>query len=210
MTSESRIIAGADFAFIRDSAALVFVSCTDGVYRVERERAWKPGEKPLRPSVVFAEAMADVDEMGAESFCCDDHYLASVLEVTEECDVEHIRFPSASDAIAEAFVRVRVLFGARRIDLTLASDELVSELKETTGRPTPGGGFTISHPRKPGSHGDRARAFISAIYAHEFGGGVAFNSDAPMTGGARRIQRKSRHPLPGDAPGYMQDLPPRR
>src|SRR6478609_4618938 len=206
MIPGSRIVAGADFAFVRDSAALVFVSDTEGVYKVESERVWKPGLKPLRPSVVFAEAMADVQLFDAEAFCCDDHYLATVIEVTEECAVEHIRFPSSSDGIAEAFVRVRVLFGARRIDLSRASDQLVDELKETMGRPTPGGGYTISHKRKAGSHGDLARAFVSGIYALELGGLEALRQDAPLTGGARRMTRATRYPLPSDTPGYMHDL----
>jgi hypothetical protein len=210
MTEVSRMVSGADMAFVRDSAALVFVSDSDGVYKVEHERVWKPGEKPLRPSVVFAEAMAEVEAYEAESFCCDDHYLATVIEVTEECAVEHIRFPSTSEGIAEAFVRLRVLFGAGRVDLSRASDQLVDELKETTGRPTPGGGFVVSHKRRAGSHGDCARAFVSAIYSLELGGNAAFRSSAPMTGGKRRMQRTSRYPEHGDRPGYMSDLPPRR
>jgi len=208
--SWSRMVAGADFAFVRDSAALVFVSDTNGVYRLEYERAWVPSGKPLKPSVVFAEAMLEVEEREAESFCCDDHYLASVIEVTEECSVEHVRFPSAQDEIAAAFVRVRVLLGADRIDLSLASDQLIDELKETHGKPTAGGGFSISHKRKPGSHGDRVRAFVSAIYSLESEGARAFAGDAPMTAGKRRLTRATRYPLPGDTPGYMHDLPPRR
>ncbi len=211
-----RVGSGADFAFIRDSAALVFVSQAPlesgdsaHLYRVERERVWRPGEKPLRPSVVFREAMVEIESYGAESLCCDDHYLASVIEVTETHGVEHVRFPSDAHGISQAFVRVRVLFGAGAIDLTEASERLVSDLKETVARPLASGILSIDHKRRAGNHGDLARAFVSAIYALERSDAAGWRAEAGMTAGPRRMARAGR--VGGkSSDGKWRDLPPVR
>lgn len=210
-----RIIAGGDFAFVRDSAALAFVSQdefskgdSEFLYRLESERVWVPGEKPLRPSVVFREAMREIEVQGAESICCDDHYLASVVEVTETHDVEHIRFPSDATGIAEAFVRVRVLLGARAIDLSQASDQLIDELKDTMGKPGKDSVVHITHKRKPGSHGDICRAFVAGVYALERASSRGFGESDDMTGGRRRMARAGRHGEPS-ADGRLRMLPPK-
>jgi len=202
-----RTVAGADYAFIRDSAALVFTrGDPDGVFTVVHERVWKPGERPLRPSIVFKEAMHEIERWGAESHCSDSHYLATVLEVTEDEDVEHVEFPSDAAGIADAFVRVRVLLGAHRIDLSAASEQLVSELKETVGKPGRDGVVHIDHPRKASSHGDCARAFVASVYALERASDRGFLDGTTMTGRERRMARKNRHRDPyGEE--YMRDLP---
>lgn len=201
-----RVVAGADYAFIRDSAALVFTRDDGFVFKVVGERVWKPGERPLRPSVVFKEAMREIENQGAESHCSDSHYLATVLEVTEDEDIEHVEFPSDALGIADAFVRVRVLLGAHRIDLSAASPQLVSELKETVGRPGRDGVVHIDHPRKASSHGDCARAFVASMYALERASDRGFLEGTEMTGHQRRMPRKNRHGSPYGE-GYMRDLP---
>lgn len=199
-----RVIAGGDFAFVRDSAAVVFVAELDGIFSVRYERVWVPTDKPLKPSLVFREAMQEIELHGAEGLCADDHYYATVAEVTEDCDVQHIRFPSDAEKISQAFVRVRVLFGMGAIDLTDASPQLVSELKEVTGKPLKSGVLSIQHPRRPGSHGDRARAFVAGMYALERADLVAFRSGSPMVTGPRRMS-SARHTVSAD--GRMRDLP---
>jgi hypothetical protein len=206
MTNARRIVAGGDFAFMRDSSAVVLVSELGGRFRLEHERVWKPGTTPLRPGVVFGEAMKALDQWKAESVCCDTHYIASVYEVTEDTDIQVVPFPSTQEGIARAFVRVRVLFGDGLIDLSLASDQLIQELKETTGRPTPSGNLQIGHKRAAGSHGDCARAFVAGMFALEASGGFTAALGAGMTGGARRMQRRDRHPDSTD-PHYLTDLP---
>lgn len=201
-----RVVVGGDFAFIRDSSALVFVSELHGRFRVERERVWKPGEKPLRPSIVFREAMREIEDMRAESLCCDTHYLATVYEITEDTDVEVVPFASSQDGIAHAHVRVRVLLGSGLVDLSRASQQLIDELKEVTGKPTSTGSIQIAHKRTAGSHGDLARSFVSGMYALELASNKAFTDGRAMSGGARRMQRKDRHPDTTD-PGYLTDLP---
>lgn len=210
-----RSVAGADFAFVRDSAALAFVSQLEFasgdaafLYRLERERVWVPGEKPLRPGVVFREAMVDIEQFGAEALCCDDHYLASVIEVTETHDVPHVRFPSDAEGISRAFVRVRVLLGARAIDLTEASDQLIAELKETMSKPLSSGLVSITHPRRGSSHGDRARAFVAGVYALETADSRALESEDGLTSGARRMARRGRASEQG-ADGRLRVLPPK-
>ncbi len=202
-----RIVAGADYAFIRDSAALVFTrQDDDGIFTVVRERRWQPSERPLRPSVVFREAMVEIEQWGAESHCSDSHYLATVLEVTEDNDIEHVEFPSDAAGIADAFVRVRVLLGAHRIDLSAASPQLVSELKETVGKPGRDGVVHIDHPRKASSHGDCARAFVCSVFALERSSDRGFFDGSQMTSKERRMPRNNRRPgaYPSD---YMRDTP---
>ncbi len=209
-----RCVAGGDFAFVNDSAALVFTSQhpfgsgdSEFVYALESETIWKPGAKPLRPSVVFREAMVEIEAQGAESLCCDNHYWATVVEVTETHNVDLVPFPSDADAIAKAFVRVRVLLGARAIDLRNASDRLIDELKETMGKPLKSGVVSISHPRRGHAHGDLARAFVASIYALEKSATRGFGEEQEMTGGARRMARRGRHAPAAD--GLMRMLPPR-
>jgi hypothetical protein len=186
---------------------LVFTRADDdGIYTVVRERLWKPSENPLRPSIVFREAMREIEAQGAEAHCSDSHYLASVLEVTEDEDIEHVEFPGDAAGIARAFVRVRVLLGAHRIDLSAASEQLITELKQTVGKPGRDGCVHIDHPRRGSSHGDCARAFVSSIYALELASSQGFLDGSTMTGRERRMPRKNRHQSPYGE-GYMRDLP---
>lgn len=201
-----RIVAGGDFAFIRDASALVFVSERQGLFRVEHERVWRPSEVPLRPNIVFSEAMSELDSMGVGVLCCDAHYLALVTEWADEEEVAVVNFPGSSDGIARAYIRVRVLLGANRIDLSLASQALITELKETVGKPLAGGGMSVTHPRRAGSHGDLARSLVSAIYSLEIEGDGARDDDRQFSGSRRRFVRD----LDSTDPAYMTDRPKSR
>lgn len=204
-----RVMAGADLAFVRDSAALVHVVEDLGIFAVDSERVWVPTGVPMRPSIVFRDIVRDVEQSGASGLCADDHYYASMLEVAEECDTPHVRFPSDPEKISQAFVRLRVLFGMGRVDLRNASPQLVQELKDTMGKPLKSGVLSITHIRKPGSHGDIARAFVCAMYAHERADVTAWESRESMSTGLRRMLG-ARQIAAVSADGRMRDLPPRR
>lgn len=172
--------AGADFAFSKDSSGIVVMSVVDGGYRLEFDKQWKVKGQPLRPTAVVAEAIAIADSCSAEGLACDTHYLELVREETEATGLELVSFPNTNIGIANAYTDVRVMLGRGEIDLSKASTTLIDELKETMGKPTLYG-ITIEHPRRNGSHGDLARAFVTAMWAVK--NGITGDS---MTGGARR------------------------
>ena len=189
---------------MRDSSALVFVSLIDGVYKVERERVWQPSAgEPLRPNVVLTETLLEVTERGAASLCADSHYWAAVLEILEGTGVEMTPFPSDQMRISEVFVRIRVLLGMGKVDLSLASERLLAELKATTGKPMAGGWMSIQHPRRGNSHGDCARAFAAAVFALELGGAQQLEQSSA---GQRRMQSARRYRgEPERRPGYLAE-----
>jgi hypothetical protein len=174
------IASGADFAFSKDSSGLVCASLIDGCVRVDSDKQWKVTGEPLRPTAVISEAISLAEAYGSEGIACDTHYIELVREETEATGLELVSFPNTSEGIAQAYTDVRVMLGRGQIDLSRASGTLIDELKETMGKPTTHG-ITITHPRKNGSHGDLARAFITAVWCLKNG----ISGDA-VIGGNRR------------------------
>jgi hypothetical protein len=159
-----RAAAGGDFAFRKDSSAVVTVESDGEFIKVTSDRAWKPGRLPLRPSVVFAEALSLAATNSCEAICCDLHYIESLREELEDSDIGLVEFPTDNEKISKVWVDIRVKLARGLIDLSLASKDLVAQLKEVSTKPLAGGGMSIVQKRNKNGHGDLASAFVCAVY----------------------------------------------
>ncbi len=184
--STLRRVAGGDFAFRRNSSALVCLMA--GEEAVDRnlrlrllvDREWVPVEKSLKPSEVLLEAIEIAEGLKCESLCCDLHYIETVREALEDTSLTLSEYPSSRNS--EAYVRFRVLLSQGKIDLSKASDKLIKQLKATKSRPTPTG-LSIENPEVKGAHGDLVSALICSCYeADTLGLG-----NGEVVGGKRRF-----------------------
>lgn len=195
---------GADFAFKRNSSALVVLDKNGGerlTLKAAEERV--PGDKPLRPSVTIADLVSVAMAHGCGGVACDLHYIESVREVTDAMQLALLSFPNDNDGITQAYVRARVLLSDGLIDLSAASDILIEQLKETTSKPTVTG-MTITNPIKEGRHGDVVSAFVCAVWAAEAIGEI---DDEAVTG-LRRFARGDA-PVDDSAAEHTSELDPR-
>lgn len=194
-----RIVAGADFAFRRNSSALVALEMFGARIRYKAGKEKIPGAKPLRPSVTITELAGVATLAGADSIAADLHYIESVREVVDKLELPLLEFPTKSEDIEAAYVRARVLFSDGMIDLRLADPKLIAQLKDTMQRPTTTG-LGISNPVKGGTHGDWVSAFVCAVWAID-----QPQPENKMAVGSRRFPRDSSS---AEAAGELTDLPP--
>ncbi len=177
-------VAGGDFAFRRNSSALVVgkagqqVSDRSAFFQVVSDREWIPVESSLRPGDVLTEAVAIAERARCDALCCDLHYIETVREHLEDTKIALAEYPSQDTATA--YVRARVLLAQGKLDLSRASQKLITQLKQTTGKPT-ANGLEIRNPEVKGAHGDLVSALVCMVYqADQLGLGDE------STGGKRR------------------------
>lgn len=158
------VAAGADFAFRSDSSALVLARLEgDGVYRVVDMLEQRPERgKPLAPSKVVATFAELARRYGSPAVVADRHYEEAIRE---HLTAERLRLVPAPDGLTgkvETYTRARALFLEGRVRLP-NHPRLLTQLKAITSKPTPGGGLTISSPRRGGAHGDLVSALVLAL-----------------------------------------------
>ncbi len=198
-------VAGGDFAFRRNSSALVVgktgqtVADRMQVFGVMSDREWIPVESSLRPGDVITEAIEIAERARCDSLCCDLHYIETVREHLEESKLGLTEYPSHDTAIA--YVRVRVLLAQGRLDLSKASQKLITQLKQTTARPT-ANGLEIKNPEIRGAHGDLVSALVCMVYQAD-----QLGLDDDATGGNRRYGH-SEVPTDSDWVEYAEDWDP--
>ncbi len=158
------VAAGADFAFLGDSSALVMVARRGNVLHVYDGAEERPDEHgPLKPSRTvrsFAERIAG----RCRYVMCDGHNLASILEHFEEHDLVYAPAPQTP---SETHVRARMLMRELRVKIHPLPfrDRLLQQMREVHGKPTSGGRMTIHYPRwAKGGHGDLCAAFVLALW----------------------------------------------
>jgi hypothetical protein len=91
----------------------------------------------------------------------DYHYIESVREHASKEGFGTIAGPSDK---VKVYLPIRVALGQFAVSLGdhVLSPKLARQLKETLAKPTAGGSLTIFTPRRAGSHGDIASAWILA------------------------------------------------
>lgn len=164
------ITGAGDLAFVRDSAALVFVHRTGewiddtSKYTVAGIHEMRPtAEAPLMPGEVMEQFAALLKQNGVDWFMADGHYRMTAVEHLRKHGLYFADAPEGQEGKAETYVRTRVVLHGNR--LALPDDQrLIRQLKEITSRPTPGGGLSISSPRRGGGHGDLVSGLVLAIW----------------------------------------------
>jgi hypothetical protein len=159
-----QLVAGADFAFLGDSSALVMVARRGNILHVFDGAEERPQEgQPLKPSATvstFAKKIAG----RCRYVMCDGHNLATILEHFEEHGLIYAKAPTTP---SETHVRARMLLRERRVVIHPMSfrDRMVQQMREVHGKPTSGGAMSIQYPRwAKGGHGDLCAAFVLALW----------------------------------------------
>jgi hypothetical protein len=181
---------GADYAFARNSSALVAIHRTpDGRYRVGEVLERKPEKgAPLKPSVIVREFAATVDMHHGTYTMADGHYRQTV----DEFMPSHQTFVDAPKDPSLPFVRARALLREGVVDLP-DHPRLLRQLRETKSRPGLAGKVHIVLPKWPtGEHGDIASAFVLSLY-HAASGEVVPDKPAKLgTEAWEEVQRDAR------------------
>lgn len=160
--------AGGDFAFRSDSSALLMVAKRgDDLHFFDgTEERPEPG-KPLKPSRTVSR-FSEIIAGRCDYVTADQHHRSSIEEHLTESGLVYSPAPATP---ADNYVRTRQLLREGRVFVHKANlppelvTRLVQQLRETQGRPTPGGGMSIMHPRwAKGGHGDLADAFTLALW----------------------------------------------
>lgn len=197
MMPPERTVAGADFAFRRNSSAMVALNVLGVRFEVRTVEERVPGVRPLVPSKTITELCTIAEECGADSVACDLHYIETVRETTDALEMPLLEFPSDSDGIVKAYIRTRVLLAEGKLGLARAMPKLLQQLKETTSKPTQNG-MTLSNKVVDGAHGDLVSALVCAVWAAD---------QTPLPGrigaGDRRFAR-----VEVADPSELTDLPP--
>lgn len=156
------LAAGGDFGFRADSSALVTVARRKDVLHVVDVVELRPEEGiPLKPSRTVGEFAKTLKTRGISGVMADQHYRESITEHLETHDLTYMPAPTVP---AEAYVRARMLLREGRVRLP-RHDRLLQQMREVQGRPLPGGGMSIVHPRwRTGGHGDLVAALVLALY----------------------------------------------
>ncbi len=161
---------GADLAFNSDHSACVAVfgaRTADGsdIFVLADLLELRPEKgKPLKPSEVVAQFSAFAKARGSSALVADGHYKESAREHLEEHGLLFVEAPGGQTGKVATYLKTRALFNDRKIRVP-NYPRLVNQLKAVVSKPTPGGGLSISSPRRgAGGHGDIASAFVLALY----------------------------------------------
>ena len=156
---------GGDLGFASDSSALVGAAEDGGAIALVAIAELKPARgAPLKPKVVidtFAETMRDY---ASKEFMSDGHYRESAREHLTPHSIRFVDAPAGNKGKEQVYLLAKKLIHEGRVRLP-NHPRLLSQLRSVVSKPTPGGGITISIPRRRGQgHGDIASAAVLAIW----------------------------------------------
>lgn len=182
------VAAGADFGFRSDSSALAIAQRSGSLVYVGQLLELRPEEgRPLKPSETVKAFATAMKRHGASYCMADQHYRETIDEHLTEANLAYAPAPNTP---ADAYMRARALFREGRVRIP-NNPRLIQQLKEVQGRPTPGGGMSITQPRwRTGGHGDLVSALVLALY--QLGGDeVKETEPATVEDLARDARRKA-------------------
>lgn len=161
------VVSGFDFGPLRDATAGAVVRFGEAG-RIECAETFvrRPAKNaPLVPSVVVGEFCRFARAHGAREVHADHYYRASVEEHVRDAGLVFVPAPAGNTGVVLVTNTVRDLVHSGWVVIPGAQRELISQLGELAMRPLSGGGFTLHSPRRFGSHGDLARAWMLAVFA---------------------------------------------
>lgn len=178
-----RTAAGCDFGFKSDSSAIVVVRFTGEVYEVAELLEMRPQRgRPLVPSEVVAKFAMVAKSHGVAHVIADAHYRESVHEHLRANGLGIVDAPTGLNGKLASYGRARAVLHDGRLRLP-KDTRLLSQLREITSKPTPGGGTTIISPRRAGSgHGDLVSALVLAVHGLTHAQGPPPPSQEPPKG----------------------------
>ncbi len=168
LSPKDLVSAGADFAFRSDSSGLVKTALrADGLHVYGVLECRPEDDKPLKPSVTV-KRFADEIRGECKYVMADQHYRESIVE---HLDASSLGFVPAPTTPADTYVRARMLLREGKVKVHAPNidadtlERLKRQLRDVQGKPTPGGGMSIIHPKwAVGGHGDLAAAFVLGLW----------------------------------------------
>jgi hypothetical protein len=163
-----------DMGFRRNSSALAIVRRTGEGDATRYALALLDEQRPVQgtplvPSAVCADFAAAMARYGEGVIGCDSHERDDVSEEMAKHDVTVVPLPEGQAGKAEQYLFARRMLREGRVELP-KHPRFRAQINGITGKPSPGGGLSISAPRTPdGAHGDLVSAFVGALYRAAFG-----------------------------------------
>jgi hypothetical protein len=158
--------ASADFAFVHDSSALAIVQLVAGFYQLSELLELRPGkDAPLQPSAVVAEFAIVCQRYGVRRAAADGHYREAIREHLTASSLDLRALPEGQSGKIEMYSQTRALLHEGVCRISRDAKKLISQLREVVAKPTPGGGLSITSPRKQSGHGDLVSAYVGAIWS---------------------------------------------
>lgn len=156
------VVAGADFAFVHDSSAIVVAHIADKKHNIADIDVLKPQRgKPLVPSHVCARFANILNRHQAKLLMADAHYREAISEFLQKKNIGFLKAPARP---INAYIRARTLLNQGRVVMPY-DEKLKKEMLEIKGRPTPSGNISIVLPKKEhGGHADVVSALVLALY----------------------------------------------
>jgi hypothetical protein len=163
--SEPTILSvGADLGFTSDSAACAVVERSALGIRLLEMLELRPTVGPLLPSEVFEAFAAIALRWGVPFIVADQYYSQSAREAFWRHRIALVDTPAGQVGKGEMFTVMRRYVHEARAALP-NDPRLLQQFREVQSRPTPGGGMTITQPRKgKGGHGDCVSAIVAATW----------------------------------------------
>jgi hypothetical protein len=156
------IAGGWDLAQVRDSACQVLVGRLNDHHTVVSMRELRPAKNaPLKLSLIVATFAEEARPFGVTDLMSDGHAREPAREFTAPLGIRIVDAPTGQAGKVETHLFAKKLLSEGRC--TIPSGRLPAQLKMITATPTTGGGLSIKVPRRAGSHGDLASAWILAI-----------------------------------------------
>jgi hypothetical protein len=146
----------------------------------------RPGA-PLQPSAVVSQFAETARELGASSLIADHHYIESTREHALALGISVAAGPGGATGKEKSYIALRDALREGQIMIPNASSplvqRLVGQLRNVTSKAQPGGGLSITSPRRAGAHGDLLSALVLAFWqARNGAGSVPQWRDVPGVG----------------------------
>jgi hypothetical protein len=160
----ARAIAACDFGFSSDHSAIVVVRAEDELLVVADWLELRPRKgAPLKPSEVVREFARIARAHGCSGIVADAHYREAIREHLSRYA---LGFTSAEGGINGKLANYRAAQSLIHEGRVVLPDDarLLNQIRAVQVRPTPGGGMSITHPRRAGAgHGDWCAALVVAL-----------------------------------------------
>ncbi|HEY5374818.1 MAG TPA: hypothetical protein VIK01_14140 [Polyangiaceae bacterium] len=155
---------GADIGLVKDSTAAVAIHAhPDGRLRLADAIEFKPRGKPLRLADIMPALCEFAARHGKKTIFADHHLLSEARQHLAPGGFALRPVAGGQDAKTARHVRARSVFKDERIKIPVEFSRVITQLSEIVARPQPGGGTSLTSPRRRGSHADLAAAAIVAL-----------------------------------------------
>lgn len=184
-----RIVLGLDTAFRKDptAGAVVTVAADGTVSVLDMIEIRPPPNGRLVPSETIKALVERATALGATELVCDQHYIETVREHCGALRV--VEAPGGQQGKADTHIVTRTALREARVSIPPECNRLAVQLRQVIGKPQPGGGISITSPRRGGAHGDIASGFVLACWLLVGQAGPLTSHTAPDPTPERRERR---------------------